>query len=171
MRNNRLYTGSPKEQFLTVLSITPTRNGIQMSDVDALIDAVEPTRFTRVKTFVRDHKSEIITGSIGLVVGATAVLLCKSGTVQVINKNSIEHSPNATIKYITQTVIQANFGKVGRPGHRIQDMTTGEMFGSIKEASEKTGFNRQDISRHLKGDRPHVSGHTFKKLIEESTEV
>lgn len=41
---------------------------------------------------------------------------------------------------------------------------TGNIYNSVKEASEKTGVNASAISQQMKGNRNNVGGLTFKKI-------
>ena len=72
------------------------------------------------------------------------------------NGNNAIHSPEVRLKvakklkgkkpsiYAVQKASEAKY-------HSVQDMQTGIIYASIKDASEKTGLNKSTIIRHCKG--------------------
>jgi len=53
---------------------------------------------------------------------------------------------------------------LGRPSYKIRCNETGVIFSSLKDAAKEMGLWRSSLSKHINGQRSHVSGYTFTRL-------
>lgn len=114
----------------------------------------------RVKEHVKEHKEAYVAGTACLVAGAVAGLVARVQLIQVVDAMNVKY------KSPTSTQIINMLDRRGHPGYVVQNKETGQPFQSLNQACEMDGINRGDLYRHLKGELPHVKGHTYEVLGE-----
>lgn len=114
----------------------------------------------RTKKHVKEHKELYITGTVCLIAGAAVGLVARVQLVQVVDAMNVKY------KSPTNTQIINMLDRRGHPGYVVQNNETGQPFLSLNQACEMDGINRGDLYRHLKGELPHVKGHTYSVLGE-----
>lgn len=120
-----------------------------------------------VKSHIQNHKAVYVSGVSCLVVGALAGAISsgKMENKQFADAWKILHiqykSPN--VNNLEQTTVLV---RRGHPGNIVKCVETGEIFASQQRASEALGISASNLSRHLRGDMPHVKGLTFEGLGE-----
>lgn len=126
-------------------------------------------RLEKIKTHVKENKVVYIVGASCLATGAAiggAIVYLKfnggnvDGSVAVTQGLAYKSPVTITNTTIVELV------RRGHPGYKIQCMTTGEEFASIRRAADMLGINRNDLQEHLRGLRPVVNGMTFQNLGE-----
>lgn len=131
-------------------------------EIQEISDAVEPTRFTRVKTKIKENKGAVITGIICLTVGAAIGFIARDKIgVKGIQINLF--SPHA------QNIMQTILERKGHPGYVVRCIETGKKFASQGDAARKLGISPAALSSHLNGKTASVSGMTFERLGEATT--
>lgn len=129
-----------------------------------------PTKIEKVKTHVKENKKLYIGIGIGVAVGVTVtVILAKTDVINITDSFKLELG---TIKYksptTTNNIVVTELARRGHPGNMIMCNETGEVFASQNRAAELLGLSPSNLSQHLKGRQPSVSGFTFTNLGEAS---
>lgn len=125
-------------------------------------ETTEPTHFKK-------HKAVYISAGIVTAVGTAAFFLGRRSmrvSPEDITKLSAANTNAGAIIWkpvqnISQTVIRR-----GHPGFLVQCVETGEIFASLRRASDVLGIDRGGLSKHLHGLQDAVGGYTFKILGE-----
>lgn len=117
--------------------------------------------FVKTKQHIQDHKNIYLAAGGGLVVGA----LVRGHTLPTaaIKTTTILPFKSTVTHNITQTTTLI---RRGHPGNIIRCQETGEIFASQARAADVMGINAGNLSAHLSGRNPHISGFTFEKIGE-----
>lgn len=117
--------------------------------------------FVKAKQHIQDHKNIYLAAGGGLVVGA----VLRGHSLPTANIKTLTVLPwKSTVTHnITQTTTLI---RRGHPGNMIRCRETGEIFASQARAADVMGINAGNLSAHLSGRNPHISGFTFEKLGE-----
>jgi hypothetical protein len=113
----------------------------------------------RVKLHVKEHKETYIASSVTALLAIAGTLAVTSGS------KAVQLSP-LSFAYKSTLVQTAVLTRRGHPGFVVKCNETGELFASIQRAAELMNISRPNLSAHLNGRLPQVSGYTFTKLGE-----
>lgn len=111
--------------------------------------------------FDRHHKTYKVLG-VGVLIGVTTTLII---TKTQTGNTAVQKVVAFRTGDITQNVIQ-QLSRRGHPGIVVRCNETGEIFASIKRASELLELDRTALTRHLQGLKDSVGGFTFEVLGE-----
>lgn len=117
----------------------------------------------KIKNHFEKNKQLYI--GIGVGVGVSAAF----GAVVVINKGDISNVNNIKQMFAYKSTMNVAIEQVvrrGHPGFVVRCKETGEVFASIKRASELLQVSRTGIQRQLAGKAGAVGGYTFELLGE-----
>lgn len=125
------------------------------------------SKIETVKNHVRKHKKVYIVGGTVTVVCVAAgagyaigvrttpknveALVAPSNTI-----NGLAWKPNQTIEVVVEAL--------GDPGNIVQDLNTGTIYASQRQAATALGVHPGRISDHLNGRTKDVGGHVLQKL-------
>jgi len=110
-------------------------------------------------THIREHKKEYAIGAAGVVGGGAAMLVFGPQVVNIVDVGNLKFWSPTHNTVITQLARRSCMEPV-----MVRCVETGEVFGSIRRASELLDVNAAKISEHLRGVRPDVKGMTFEKV-------
>ena len=122
-----------------------------------------------VTKHVTDHKRAYIIG--GAVVGVSAIaagsyiLGARSVPREVENFTNVE--PKNIINGLAWKPVQTievTIEALGDPGNIIQDVTTGTIYASQRQAADAIGASTSRMSKHLITGLGEINGHVFKNL-------
>lgn len=118
----------------------------------------------KVKEHVRENKKYYVVGGVivgGIAIGTAGYILgSKTAPKEVMN----HISPRQTLNWKPTQTLEVYVEALGDPGNIIQDMTTGTIYASQRQAAEALGVDPSSVSRHLAGKFPDVKGHILKNL-------
>jgi hypothetical protein len=126
-----------------------------MDPIKELIDEVEPTKLTRIKTKIKDNKREIIAVAIGLVTGAAAAyLLTKKSDDEIMVEGSV-----AFLNTITgyKPIINNNDNRTTIinevPATRLSYLVKvgDKIYETQREAAEALGVSESNLSKFFNG--------------------
>lgn len=113
--------------------------------------------------FKKYHRTYIVGGS-ALAVGLTVGYFVHPSTANqraAVKQFIAWHSPTTINLEQTTTLVRR-----GHPGNIIKCIDTGEIFASQSRAADVLGISKSNLSKHLRGLQPSVSGYTFENLGE-----
>lgn len=136
---------------------------MSVSEVAELMIEDRPSKWTCVKTKVKDNKQLIIGLGVGLAVGAIGTYFLKPNV-----KASIDNAQILSWKPINNSVneIITVLARRGHPGWIIRCKETGEVFASQNRAAEVMGISKGVLSGHLNGKLDNAAGYTFERIQE-----
>lgn len=117
----------------------------------------------KAREHVRANKNAYIAGSVGAVVGGVSVFL---GVRQVSVTQKAKNIALLNWKPVNNMEQTTVLVRRGHPGNIIKCVQTGELFASQNRAAEALDISRSNLSEHLNGFQPAVSGYTFEKMGE-----
>ena len=125
------------------------------------------SKIESIKNHVREHKKAYVIGGTVAAVGAAAgvgyilgvrtapknveTLVAPSNTI-----NGLAWKPTMSIEVVVEAL--------GDPGNIVQDLTTGTIYASQRQAATALGVHPGRISDHLNGRTADVGGHILQKL-------
>ena len=125
------------------------------------------SKIETIKNHVRENKKAYLIGGGVVVVGAAAgvgyilgvrttpknveTLVAPSNTI-----NGLAWKPVQTIEVVVEAL--------GDPGNIVQDLTTGTIYASQRQAATALGVHPGRVSDHLNGRTANVAGHVLQKL-------
>ena len=122
-----------------------------------------------VKKHIANHKRAYIIA--GAVVGVAAVgvggYILGTKTVprelETLTKIEPKISQSGFV-WKSPPTINITVEALGDPGNIIQDVTTGTIYASQRQAADALGVYPSRVSEHLKGAREHIDGHKLINL-------
>lgn len=130
-------------------------------------DGAMTKNLEKVKVHFRDNKKLYIGLGIGFVVGAAGAYILNhtdDGVQMIEGRGNNVSLQNIIAKNVT--VVTTYLEDRTNYAIPIRCKETGEVFGSINRAADLLDLNAGNISRHLKGDAPHVENLHFEKVLD-----
>lgn len=113
----------------------------------------------KAKAFVTEHKGEIVTGAVCLLIGAAGATLVTYKRAEMV---ASQKNTAALIWKPVQILNQIKFGDPkGRPGIRSVCLENGLGYESIRDAADQLHLNRDELAAHLRGELSDVAGKHF----------
>lgn len=120
-----------------------------------------------VKTHVKANKKVYVVGVACLTVGVLGTLaVVRTGAISVTGDSNAVVAPtvNQVLSWKPSSVLEVHIEALGDPGNIIQDLMTGTIYASQRQAAKALNVSPGRISEHLKGAREHLDGHQLVKL-------
>ena len=125
------------------------------------------SKIQTIKNHVRENKKAYLIGGGVLVVGAatgvgyflgvrTVPQSVETMVAPSNNINGLAWKPVQTIEVVVEAL--------GDPGNIVQDLTTGTIYASQRQAATALGVHPGRVSDHLNGRTDNVAGHVLQKL-------
>lgn len=124
-------------------------------------------RLEKIKAHVKDHKTTYIAcGVTAVATGVTVYVAMRHKIASVDSSVGVYQgvAVNSPVTVNNTTIVE--LVRRGHPGYKIQNVTTGETFASIKRAADMCGVARTTLQRHLNGELPDAGGYVFTNLGE-----
>lgn len=125
------------------------------------------SKIENIKNHVRENKKAYIAGGtvvgVGAAVGIGYILGVRTTPKDVETLIAPSNTINGVAWKPTQT-IEVYVEALGDPGNIVQDLTTGTIYASQRQAATALGVHPGRVSDHLNGRTADVCGHILKKL-------
>lgn len=128
------------------------------------------SKIEKIKNHLKEHKREYLIGGGclvgGVLIGAVAYAALPGTAVNVTNnipvdvtvKPKITVNPEITVK----PVINTHNTMGGYQQKIVRCIETGQIFESVKAASEQAGVNPSFMSKHINGRVDHITGKHYE---------
>ena len=119
-------------------------------------------KLEKIKAHIKSNKA------VYLVAGAVVTAAgCVYVGYRVGSAKAIEQQLNNSITQIgigNTATLEVYVEALGDPGNIIQDITTGTIYASQRQAARELGLDPARVSEQVRGIRDHVNGHKFEFL-------